>query len=250
MLKVPQEKLEKPQHIAIVMDGNGRWAKARFLPRMAGHKAGATAVKTVIKCCVKNSIQVLTLFAFSSENWSRPPAEVENLMQLFLKSLQKDSKSLSEQNVQLRFIGDRSRLDEGLQRQMTTSETAMQNNSGLVLLVAVNYGGQWDILNAAKRLAAEVQAEKISLEDVTLKRFSNYLATGDVPPVDLFIRTSGEQRISNFLLWQAAYAEIYFSPVLWPDFDAQAFDTAMQFYAQRERRFGFTGEQIKAGSYA
>lgn len=226
------------------MDGNGRWAKQRHLPRIAGHKASQEAVHQAIRRCGERQIEVLTLFAFSSENWRRPKQEVNYLMKLFLQSLQKEVKKLHEQNVQFRIIGDRSRLDEKLQKQILKAEDLTKENTGLKLLIAVNYGGQWDIVNAIKKI---IHSNKLStLRELDFfAELKNNLSFHDLPDPDLFIRTSGEKRISNFMLWQLAYTELYFTDVLWPDFTAAELDNAIAFFANRERRFGFTGEQIR-----
>lgn len=234
-----------PQHIAIIMDGNGRWAKKRLMPRAAGHKAGVETVRRVVECCVQKGIQVLSLFAFSSENWRRPEQEVSYLMSLFLTSLQREVKKLHKQNIQVRFIGDRSRFNEKLLEQMQKSEELTANNTGLKMLIATNYGGQWDITDACRKIAVEIEQGKITSQDVTPALIQSKLSFADLPDPDLFIRTSGEYRISNFMLWQLAYAELYFTDVLWPDFNAEEFEKALNYFAARERRFGFTGEQIK-----
>lgn len=232
-----------PKHIAIVMDGNGRWAKQRHLPRAAGHKAGANAVRAAVKWCVEKNIEVLTLFAFSSENWRRPAAEINYLMELFFTALEKESKKLHKQNIQLRIIGDRSRFDEKLRQQMANAENLTANNNGLKLILAANYGGQWDIAQACQQLVDEMQNEKVSVE-INPDLIASRLSTAGLPEPDLFIRTSGEQRISNFLIWQLAYAELYFTNVLWPDFDGKELDKAIAFFASRERRFGHISEQL------
>lgn len=234
-----------PQHIAIIMDGNGRWAKKRLMPRAAGHKAGVETVRRVVECCVQKGIQVLSLFAFSSENWRRPEQEVSYLMSLFLTSLQREVKKLHKQNIQVRFIGDRSRFNEKLLEQMQKSEELTANNTGLKMLIATNYGGQWDITDACRKIAVEIEQGEITSQDVTPALIQSKLSFADLPDPDLFIRTSGEYRISNFMLWQLAYAELYFTDVLWPDFNAEEFEKALNYFAARERRFGFTGEQIK-----
>lgn len=234
-----------PRHIAIIMDGNGRWAKSRFLPRVAGHKVGVDVVRQIVKSCVKHKIEVLSLFAFSSENWRRPPQEVSYLMKLFIKSLDKESKKLHKQNIQLRVIGDRSHFDEKLQRTMTNVETLTQHNTGLKLIIAANYGGQWDICKAMLEIATQIQQQNLQLSDISPELIHAKLTTADLPDPDLLIRTSGEQRISNFMLWQLAYSEIYFTDTLWPDFNEEEFEKALTFYSNRERRFGFISEQIK-----
>jgi undecaprenyl diphosphate synthase len=234
-----------PRHIAIIMDGNGRWAKQRHLPRVAGHKAGLRASRKIVEHCIKQGIEVLTLFVFSSENWRRPEDEVSYLMQLFVTMLQRDANKLHEQNVQLRIIGDRSRFNENLQKHIAKVEKLTESNTGLTLLLAANYGGQWDIMEAVQKIAFDLQHGKISINDVTTETFKQHLSFSDLPDPDLFIRTSGEMRISNFMLWQLAYSELYFTDVYWPDFDAAELDKALTFFASRERRFGYISEQLK-----
>lgn len=233
-----------PRHIAIIMDGNGRWAKKKFLPRLAGHKTGVEAVQQTVKRCVEKKIEVLTLFAFSSENWRRPQEEVSYLMQLFISALKNEAKKLHEQNIQLRVIGDRTRFDEKLRQQIIEVENLTANNTGLKLLLATNYGGQWDITQAVQRIAAKIENGSLSSLAVTDELIKEHLSFADLPDPDLFIRTSGEQRISNFILWQLAYTELYFTDVLWPDFNGDELDKAFAFFAARERRFGFTSEQL------
>jgi undecaprenyl diphosphate synthase len=242
--------ITRPKHIAIIMDGNGRWAKQRHLPRVAGHKAGADAVHESVKWCVENQIEVLTLFAFSSENWRRPEQEVKHLMELFISALQREAKKLHKQNIQLRIIGDRSRFDDKLRKQMLAVETLTVNNTGLKLVIAANYGGQWDITEACRQVAAEVKAGNLSSDEITPELIHSKLTTADLPDPDLFIRTSGEQRISNFLMWQLSYAELYFTDILWPDFNARELDKALAFFAGRERRFGHISEQLRADNHA
>jgi undecaprenyl diphosphate synthase len=239
-----------PKHVAIIMDGNGRWAQLRKLPRVAGHKVGAESVREAVKVCVEKNIEVLTLFAFSSENWRRPSLEVDYLMQLFISLLHREAKKLHKQNIQLRVIGDRARLEVKLQKQITEVEKLTAQNTGLKLILAVNYGGQWDITQAVKTLAEEIESGKLSAAEITDERIQNKLCLADLAEPDLFIRTSGEQRISNFMLWQFAYTELYFTEVLWPDFNAQEFEKALEFYMNRERRFGLTGEQLKDNQHA
>lgn len=233
-----------PRHIAIIMDGNGRWAKKKFLPRLAGHKAGIRSVQQAVKRCVEKKIEVLTLFAFSSENWRRPEEEVSYLMQLFVSALKNEAHKLHEQNIQLRVIGDRARFDDKLRKQIIEVEKLTANNTGLKLLLAANYGGQWDITQAVQHIAAKIEDKSLSSSVVTDELIKQHLSFADLPDPDLFIRTSGELRISNFILWQLAYTELYFTDVLWPDFDADELDKAFEFFAKRERRFGFTSEQI------
>lgn len=235
-----------PQHITIIMDGNGRWAKKRFLPRKAGHRAGVLAAKRIIKCCAAKRIPILSLFAFSSENWRRPPNEINFLMDLFLNGLKKELDLLLQLNVQLRFIGDRSRLTPALIDKIREVETLTAPHTGMKLLIAANYGGQWDISEAVRRIVSEIAAGKLKLDPnlITAKLIADHLSFADLPDPDFFIRTSGEQRISNFMLWQLAYTELYFTQVLWPDFDEQEFEKALGHYASRERRFGYSSDQL------
>ena len=223
-----------PRHIAVIMDGNGRWARRRLLPRQAGHRAGLTAARRVIESCVQHGVAVLTLFAFSSENWLRPQPEVGSLMGLFMNALDSEVAELHKNNVRIRFIGAREQFSEGLQQGMHKAEQLTAANNGLVLNVAAGYGGRWDILQAAHRFTAKSGGEN---------GFGRLLALGEQPDPDLFIRTGGEQRISNFLLWNLAYTELYFTDTLWPDFDAASLQEALSWYAQRQRRFGRTPEQ-------
>lgn len=227
-----------PKHIAIIMDGNGRWASQRLLPRIAGHKAGYDAVKKTIRVCIERKINVLTLFAFSSENWARPKQEVDALMQLFIYALRHEVKSLHKNNVQLRVIGNVASFNNELQDEIQKAISLTAKNTGLILVIAVDYGGQWDILEATKKIATQVKESQLSIDAITAELFQQQLSTKDLPPPDLFIRTSGEQRISNFLLWQLAYTELYFANVFWPDFDDTTLDDALRFYETRERRFG------------
>ncbi len=237
---------QKPHHIAIVMDGNGRWAKKRFLPRFAGHKAGVNAVRKTVEFCLKEGIEVLTLFAFSSENWLRPESEVNELMSLFLTVLEREAQKLNDNEVKLNIIGDTSRFSERLQKSISRVESLTQDNQKLTLNIAANYGGRWDILQATKQIAVALKKNQITTDEIDEKLFDSYLSTRTIPEPDLFIRTSGEQRISNFLLWQLSYSELYFSEVLWPDFDDAHLSHALKFFAQRERRYGYTSDQIKS----
>lgn len=239
-----------PQHIAMIMDGNGRWAKQRSLPRVAGHKAGVDAVKHVIQGCVEHNIGVLSLFAFSSENWRRPPAEVGFLMRLFVTVLGKETKKLHEQNIQLRIIGDRTRLDQALQQKIAEAEALTQHNTGLKLVVAANYGGQWDLTTAMHSIAQDIEKGLLTSQSVTPELIRSRLTLADLPEPDLLVRTSGEQRISNYFLWQLAYTELYFPPVFWPDFNKDELKKALDFFAGCERRFGHTSEQLKLEDYA
>jgi undecaprenyl diphosphate synthase len=239
-----------PQHIAIVMDGNGRWAKKRHLPRVAGHRKGKEAVQRIVKACAEKGIQVLTLFAFSTENWCRPEAEVKALLDLFLKALAQEAKKLHEQNIRLRMIGDTGKFDEQLLAQMSQAQALTANNTGLTLVIAVDYGGRWDIVQAAKKIIEQTVEQGVSPATVTEDMFASYLSCADLPDPDLFIRTSGEQRISNFLIWQLAYTELFFTDLLWPDFDQTALDEALAFYAMRQRRLGATAEQLEGTDHA
>ena len=234
-----------PLHIAVVMDGNGRWAKQRFLPRTAGHKAGVKATRRIVELCAQNGIGALTLFAFSSENWSRPDQEVSSLMSLFLSTLNTEIDKLHEQGVCIRFIGDRSRFPARLQASISDAETRTAANQRLKLNIAANYGGRWDIVNAARSLVERIGAGEISEDLIDEQTFGQGLSLDGLPEPDLFIRTGGEQRISNFLLWQIAYTELFFTDTLWPDFDEAAFDEALDWFSRRQRRFGRTGEQVE-----
>jgi undecaprenyl diphosphate synthase len=234
-----------PKHIAIIMDGNGRWAEARGLPRHAGHKEGVRPVRLCIEECARRGIGALTLFAFSSENWQRPATEVGTLMSLFLESMDREVEDLHKNKVRLRFIGDRRNLSVKLQSRMAASEGLTAANPGLRLQVAVSYGGRWDILQAARKLAAAVASGAMSVEDIDEARFARELSLGDVPDPDLFIRTGGDHRISNFLLWNLAYTELHVCEVLWPDFGVAQFDAALASFAGRERRFGLTPGQLR-----
>ena len=227
-----------PRHIAIVMDGNGRWAKARHRPRSFGHHAGQKSVRTAIEFCSQRGVRALTLFAFSSENWQRPKDEVGALMELFLKALDREVDELHGHGVRIAFIGDLSAFAPALRERMQAAMGKTRDNAGLALNVAVNYGGRWDIANATKQATLAVQRGEIAADAIDEKSIARFFCLADLPPVDLFIRTGGEQRISNFLLWQTAYSELYFSDVLWPDFDAACLDRAITEFARRERRFG------------
>ena len=238
------EIYNKPQHVAIIMDGNNRWAQQHNLSGVAGHKAGVEAVKAVLEASVHYRIHAVTLFAFSSENWHRPEKEVKALMELLTFALKREVNKLNEHNVRLRVIGDIAGLGEELQTLITKAEAKTHNNTGLQLNIALNYGGRWDIVNAAKTLASSVKQGDVNVEDVTETSFNNLLCLGDLPMVDLCIRTSGEQRISNFLLWQLAYAEFIFAEEYWPDFQHKAFVDALLAYGKRQRRFGQTSQQL------
>lgn len=233
-----------PRHIAVVMDGNGRWANKRHLPRAAGHKAGVNATRAIVENCAKNKIQALTIFAFSSENWNRPESEVTMLMALFVSTITAEVKKLHKKNVRVRFIGERSRFSEKLQASINESEKLTEQNTGMQLNIAANYGGRWDVVNACKSLMGEIQKNKITIDDVDEKLLNSFVSLSDLPEPDLFVRTGGEQRISNFLIWQLSYAELYFVDTLWPDFSSEDLDVALSWYAGRQRRFGKTGQQI------
>ncbi len=239
-----------PRHVAIIMDGNNRWAKKRLLPGVAGHKAGVDAVRAVIEVCAEAGVEVLTLFAFSSENWQRPAAEVGALMELFLGALRREAKKLNDNDISLRIIGDRSRFHPELQAAMLDAEAQTRGDKRFVLQIAANYGGQWDIVQAAQQLARDVQAGILQPGDITPQRLQSCLATGDLPLPDLCIRTGGEHRISNFLLWQLAYSELYFSDLFWPDFKHDAMRKALADFAKRQRRFGKTSEQVETEARA
>jgi undecaprenyl diphosphate synthase len=229
-----------PRHIAIIMDGNGRWAKKRFMPRVAGHKRGVETVRDIVKACIERGVEQLTLFAFSSENWRRPEDEVSKLMELFVMALEREVDKLHRNGVRLRIVGDLARFGPLLNKLIAEGEALTRNNTRLTLNVAANYGGRWDILQAVNRLLAESEAKSM----VTEAELAGGLCLSDAPEPDLFIRTGGEKRISNFLLWQLAYTELYFTDTLWPDFDAAALDAAIASYQKRERRFGRTSEQL------
>ena len=230
-----------PHHIAIVMDGNGRWAAARGEPRPVGHRAGIEPVRKVIRECARLNIEALTLFAFSSENWRRPETEVAAIMGLFMEALDREVAELHANRVRVRIIGNRQRLSVRLQQRIAEAEALTAANDGLKLQVAVSYGGRWDVLEAAKRLAARVASGEIRAADIDEDLFSAELQLSDLPDPDLFIRTGGDHRVSNFLLWNIAYAELYFTDVLWPDFNEAEFQLGLEDFAQRERRFGLTG---------
>jgi undecaprenyl diphosphate synthase len=237
---------DTPQHVAIIMDGNGRWARARGLPRPAGHRSSIKVVRRVVEDCAKRNIRFLTIFAFSSENWRRPPDEVGMLMKLFLDAMAREVSDLHRNQVRLKFIGDRSVLGGALAQTMDDAESLTASNPGLTLCVALGYGGRWDIAQACRSLAADVAAGTLKAAEIDESCVAGRLALAGIPDPDLLVRTGGEMRISNFLLWNLAYAELYFTEVLWPDFSAAHLDAALTFYAQRERRFGRTSEQVAA----
>ncbi len=241
---IPYQAEAKPRHVAIIMDGNNRWAKERRQLGVSGHKAGVESVRAVVQTCVKEGIEVLTLFAFSSENWRRPAEEVGALMRLFLLALQREVKKLHKNNIRLRIIGDRSKFSSLLQDHMAKAEAVTENNTGLVLVVAANYGGQWDIANAARLLAKDVKAGVLAPDQITESMLQSRMELADLPAPDLMIRTAGEYRISNFMLWQLAYSEYFFSDLFWPDFREKQMLDALESYAHRKRRFGQTDEQV------
>ncbi len=228
------------------MDGNGRWARARNKPRHAGHRAGVASVRATVETAAQRGVELLTLFAFSSENWSRPEEEVSSLMGLFVEALRREVNELHRNNVRLRFIGDRAQLNRGLVKKIEAGEEKTRRNTGLLLNVAVAYGGRWDIVSAAKELAGQVARGELTTAEIDEAKLAAALQLAGLPDPDLLIRTGGEQRISNFLLWNLAYAELWFTDVLWPEFDARQFDNALLFYAQKQRRYGHTSEQVEA----
>jgi undecaprenyl diphosphate synthase len=243
-LKIP-ETGRIPRHVAIILDGNGRWAKQRYLPRAAGHRRGLKALRMTVRACIDRGVEFLTVFAFSSENWRRPTEEVSFLMELFVMALEQEVGRLHKNGVRFRVIGDMTRFEPKLRRMVREAESKTAGNRKLVLTIAANYGGRWDILQATHRMLRERPELVAGFGEADL---APYLALGYAPEPDLFIRTGGEQRISNFVLWQLAYTELYFTDMLWPDFDAAALDRAIISYQQRERRFGRTSEQLPAGA--
>jgi undecaprenyl diphosphate synthase len=243
--EIPQTG-DVPRHVAIIMDGNGRWARGRRLPRIAGHRRGAEAVRATVRACAERGVEYLTLFAFSSENWRRPAEEVALLMKLFKSALENEVEKLHANGVRLRVVGDTQRFDPKIRKLIERGEELTAANQGLTLTIAANYGGRWDILQAVNRFITEHP----SANEVKEESLSPYLAMSDAPEPDLFIRTGGEQRISNFLLWQLASTELYFTETLWPDFDAAALDAAIASYRGRERRFGRTSEQVEQSKRA
>jgi undecaprenyl diphosphate synthase len=233
-----------PRHVAIIMDGNGRWAKAQGVPRAAGHRAGLKPTRMSIQECARRGVEALTLFAFSSENWNRPADEVSSLMNLFVDSLDREIDELHANRVRVRFIGDRKQLAVRLQARIAAAEERTGGNDGLRLQIAMSYGGRWDIVQAAQELARQCSSGSIRPAEIDESRFAAAMQLVDVPEVDLMIRTGGEQRISNFLLWHAAYAELFFSQLLWPEFNVAELEAALSFFSSRERRFGLTQEQL------
>lgn len=243
---IPVAADNRPRHVAIIMDGNNRWAKAHRLTGVAGHKAGVEAVKAVVETCAREGVEVLTLFAFSSENWRRPKDEVSALMRLFLIALEREVRKLHRNNLRLRIIGDRSAFSPVLQEHMAKAEALTADNTGMTLVIAANYGGHWDITQATRQVAEKVRAGTLEPSDITDDLIQQHLSIGELPMPDLMIRTAGEQRISNFLLWHLAYTEFYFSDVYWPDFKVEEMKAALAAYARRQRRFGQTDDQIAA----
>jgi len=227
------------------MDGNGRWAKKRFLPRAAGHRAGVSATRAIVENCDKHGVKALTVFAFSSENWNRPKKEVDNLMSIFVSTLKSQMMKLKQQNVRVKFIGDRSAFSEKLQKVINETELQTADNTGLALTIAANYGGRWDIVEACKNISQKVSDGELSVDDIDETLMSSELCLSGLPDVDLFIRTGGESRISNFLMWQLAYTELYFTDTLWPDFNEASLLKAIEWYGTRQRRFGKTPAQVQ-----
>ncbi|MCK0745410.1 polyprenyl diphosphate synthase [Chromohalobacter nigrandesensis] len=242
----PPRKGELPRHVAVIMDGNNRWARARGLSGIRGHRAGVESVRAVIRRAAERGIDTLTLFAFSSENWKRPASEIDALMELFLIALKREVKKLHNHGIRLSVIGQREAFSTSIQQYIERAEAMTRDNQGLHLVIAANYGGRWDITRAARRLAQRVSAGELAPDAIDEEMLGTEISLADEAPVDLCIRTSGEQRVSNFLLWQLAYAEFYFTPELWPDFGAEAFDTALSSYQERQRRFGMSPEQVEA----
>jgi len=240
------QSLKIPSHIAIVLDGNGRWARAKNRPRFMGHKKGVDAVRDIVKECSQLNVECLSLFAFSSENWKRPEEEIKHLMGLFMLALEREARSLARNNVKLKIVGDLSAFSEKLQKKIKQVEELTAESTGLKLIVAANYGGRWDITQATKKISKLVESGEKTADSITEDDISQNLTTAGTPDPDLFIRTGGEKRISNFLIWQMAYAELYFTDVLWPDFNAEHLNTAIQDYSSRQRRFGKTSEQVVA----
>lgn len=237
-----------PQHVGIIMDGNGRWAQQKGMPRVYGHKKGVDSVREAVRFSRKVGIKSLTLFAFSSENWKRPEDEVSGLMELFVLVLTKEVKTLHKNNVRLKVIGDLSGFSDKIQKKVNEAHELTSQNTGLTLNIAANYGGRWDMVNATKEVAKLLADGSINIDQIDEALVNKYTSLADQPDLDLLIRTGGESRISNFLLWQSAYAELFFTPVYWPDFDELAFAQAVEAFAGTERRFGLTGEQIKSNS--
>ena len=245
LMSTPDNTNGLPRHIAIIMDGNGRWARARMLPRYLGHREGVKVVRRIVETCHNKGIGVLTLFAFSSENWKRPSDEVGMLMGLFIRTLKKEIETLHKNGIRIRFIGDRSAFPGELRKLIAQAEIKTKLNDGMDLVIAANYGGHWDITEAMRIIARRIASGELVADEITTQMIAREVALADLPEPDLFIRTGGEQRISNFLLWQLAYTELYFTETLWPAFNEQALDEALRSYAGRQRRFGKTGEQVE-----
>ncbi|VAW87366.1 Undecaprenyl diphosphate synthase [hydrothermal vent metagenome] len=239
-----------PRHVAIIMDGNGRWAKKRLMPRIVGHKAGVETVRAMVRHCAEKKIEVLTLFAFSSENWRRPEKEVRLLLELFVMALKREVKRLNDNNVILKVVGDCAAFPEALRQEIAKAEATTSTNTGLKLVVAANYGGRWDIVQATRALAIEAASGKLDPAQIDEAALERHLSLYGMPEPDLFIRTGGEERVSNFLLWQLAYCEMHFTETLWPDFDGDALDVALDSFSKRQRRFGRTGDQVELGKNA
>ena len=233
-----------PKHVAVIMDGNGRWAKKRFLPRSAGHRAGVNATRSIVENCAQCGIEALTVFAFSSENWNRPKKEVDALMSIFVSSLKSEMMKLKARNICVKFIGDNSSFNDELQSVIIETEAQTSENTGLVLTIAANYGGRWDIAEACKHIAEKVSSGDLSTDDINESLISEEMCLAGLPEIDLLIRTGGESRISNFMLWQLAYTELYFTDLLWPDFNDAALKEAIFWYGKRQRRFGKTSAQV------
>jgi undecaprenyl diphosphate synthase len=235
-----------PHHVAIIMDGNGRWARHNGKPRHAGHRAGVRAARQIVESCAQSGVSVLTMFAFSSENWKRPPSEVDSLMRLFVEALQREVDALHENGIQLKFIGARDSLPTLLRRRMSDAEARTAGNSRMTLVLAVAYGGHWDIVQATRRIVQKVRAGELAPEEIDESVLERHRSLAGMPAPDLLIRTGGEHRISNFLLWDLAYTELYFTETLWPEFDGDELRSAFDFFHRRQRRFGLTSEQVEA----
>ena len=248
MVDTANEGNSIPAHVCIIMDGNGRWARKRLMPRTFGHKKGVETTRLAVEVFARAGVKHLTLFAFSSENWNRPADEVGTLMDLFLQSLQKNTPELNEKGIRIRFIGDRLAFSQALQEQISTTEVLTKNNQTMTLNVAANYGGQWDIVNAVQNITRKVATGEIKAELVDQALLESQLSLDDTPDPDLFIRTGGEHRVSNFLIWQLAYTELVFTDVLWPDFSESEMHAALQEYVSRQRRYGKTGDQIEGSA--
>ena len=244
-MTVSEDSMLLPKHVAIIMDGNNRFAKKKQMQKGAGHREGKNVLDPIVEHCRKNHIQALTVFAFSSENWNRPQFEVDLLMALLEETIHEQLPRMEKFNIALRFIGDRSRLSDRLRELMLQAEQRTAKFDSMTLTIAISYGGMWDMAQAAKQIAADVLAKKVAVEDIDVELFGQHVCMADLPAVDLLIRTGGDYRLSNFLLWQAAYAELYFTPTLWPEFTVEELDDAFAVFAGRERRFGKTSEQIQ-----